>query len=224
MKYFLISIICILASWLLVNLVVMWQADKNFAYGKNLDGVQHYTDAYNYLTSAVEANPDEPTFRDELSYNQAVIASALVHTATASAQQLITQAIENSNKVVETSPNAMPFWKTRTKVFYQLATIDNKYYLDALSAIKKASELAPTDAKVFYNLGILYGRVGQIKNAIATLEETIKMKADYRDAYYALGLYYKESGNIQKARATMNQILSKIGPDAETQKWLEENK
>ena len=224
MKYFLISAVCILASWLLLNLVVMWQADKNFAYGKNLDGVAHYTDAYAYLTRAVESNPDEPTFRDELSYNQAVIASALIHTATASAQQLASQAIENSNKVVESSPNAMPFWKTRTKVFYQLATIDSKYYLEALAAIKKASELAPTDAKVSYNLAILYGRTGQIKNAIATLEETIKIKADYRDAYYALGLYYKEIDNIPMARATMEKILQKIGPDAETQKWLEENK
>lgn len=223
MKYFLISIVCILASWFLVGLAVMWQADKKFAYGKNLDGIQRFTDAYSYLTGAVELNPDEPTFRDELSYNQAVLALALIHTATASAQQLVTQAIENSNKVVETSPNSMPFWKTRTKVFYQLATIDDKYYLEALSAIKRASELAPTDAKVSYNLAILYGRVGQVKNAIATLEETIKMKEDYRDAYYALGLYYKETGDTKKARVTMEKIIQKIGPDAQAQKWLEEN-
>lgn len=175
----------------------MWLADRDFAYGKNLDSVSHYVEAYPYLKNAVDRHPSEPTFRDELSYNESVLASAAIKTATDSAKQLANAAISDSNIVIETSPNSMPFWKTRTRVFYQLATIDPKYNLEALTAIEKAADLAPTDAKVHYNLGILLAKTGQTKAAIQAFEETIKMKPDYNDAKTAL---------------------------EETKKWLEENK
>jgi len=39
----------------------------------------------------------------------------------------------------------------------------------ALDAIKKSAQLAPTDADVSYNLGVLYGQTGDSKNAVKTL-------------------------------------------------------
>lgn len=224
MKYLKISCVCILGAWLLVNLARMWQADTSFAYGKNLDSVSHYEQAYPYLKEAVDKNPGEPTFRDELSYNEAVLAAALIKTSTDSAKQLANQAISDSNIVVDSAPNSMPFWKTRTRVFYQLATIDSKLTLEALNAIKKAADLAPTDAKVHYNLAILYGRTADLNSAIKTMAETINLKPDYRDAYYALGLYYDQVGQKDKAHETMALILKKIGPDDEAKNWLDKNK
>lgn len=227
MKYFLVSLISLVGLILEWNLFSMWQADRDFAYGKNLDSVQHFADAYPFLTAAVSRNPSEPTFRDELSYNEAVLASSL-SLASGSAQEnvreLVDQAIRDSDIVVNASPAVMPFWKTRTRVFYQLGSLDPKYFAQALSAIQKAASLAPTDAKVHYNLGILLGKNGKTTAAIKAFEETIFMKPDYRDAYYALALYYNQAGDKQKARETMQQILSKIGPDETAQKWLEENK
>jgi tetratricopeptide (TPR) repeat protein len=152
------------------------------------------------------------------------LASATFSTATQSAKTLANEAINNSNKVVEDFPNSMPFWKTRTRVFYQLASIDPKFAFEALAAIQKAADLAPTDAKVHYNLGILLGRTNQIKAAEQVLEDTIAMKVDYRDAYYALGLYYQQEKNLPKAREQMELILKRIGPDKDAQKWLDENK
>ncbi len=248
MKYLVISFICLVAAIMEWNLLSMWRADKSFAYGKNLDSVQHFADAYQYLQNAVTTNPNEPTFRDELAYNQATLASAIwqqIETssqsgvATVSAQQklaikipqlgastadLVTAAIDNSNKVIDTSPNILTFWKTRTKTFYQLATIDPKYTLDALTSIQQAAKLAPTDAKVHYNLGILYGRAGQTSLAIQTLKDTTQLKPDYRDAFYGLGLYYKEVGDLKNARTQMSYILAHIGPDDPAQKFLDENK
>lgn len=239
MKSFLVLSTVVIGLFIEINLVSMWQADRDFAYGKNLDTVSHYVEAYSYLKKAVDGNPNEPTFRDELSYNEAVLATAIYQQATgsaetklaasvapynASAQTLIDSAIADSNKVVDDESFAMPFWKTRTRVFYTLSTIDPKYNLDALAAITRAAQLAPTDAKVHYNLGIIFGRTGQIDRAIKTFEETIKLKPDYRDAYYALALYYEQTTNHELARQTMQTILTKIGPDAEAKKWLDEHK
>ncbi len=182
MKYFLTSCVCILATWLLVNLVGMWQADQNYALGKALSPSQIIA-ANSYLTKAVEANPDEPTFRDELAYNQAAIAAGLFaqKTATASVQMFISEAILNSNRVISQSPNDLPFWKGRTKVFYQLALIDPAYLARALDAIQKAAVLAPTDAKVHYNLGLVLAVTGQKSEAKKVMEETLTLKPDYTD-------------------------------------------
>lgn len=172
------------------NLINMWQADVSYAYGKNLDGVNHFSDAYSYLQDAVKKNPDEPQFRDELSYNEAVLAGAMFEQSKSSSDSaLIDQAISDSNKTIEISPMSLPFWKTRTKVFYTLATIDRKYILTAVEAIATAAKLAPTDAKVHYNYGLILGQAGQVLDAIKVFEETLKLKPDYQDARNALELY-----------------------------------
>lgn len=248
-KWVILGAITILAIIMESNLLNMWRADKAYAYGKNLGSsqVREYLSALPYLLEAVSLNPDEPTFRDELSYNQAVIASALyqkIEESTASSiinltkdqklalkfpainlstQDLISSATENSNLAVEISPESLPFWKTRTKTLFELATIDQNYLPRGLAAIQRAAELAPTDAKVHYNLGLILAQNGQLKDAIQVLEETAKMKPDYRDAYYALGLYYNQAGEKEKSRAAMLYILTKIGPDTEAKKFLEGN-
>lgn len=248
-KWVVFGAVAVLISIMEINLLNMWRADKAYAYGKNLNStqVQQYVLALPYLLTAVSLNPNEPTFRDELSYNQSILATALfekIEESTASSitsltkdqklalkfpsigfsvQDLMTSAAENSNFAVETSPESLPFWKTRTKTLYQLATIDANFLPRGLAAIQKAAELAPTDAKVHYNLGLLLAQNGQIKDAITVLERTTKMKPDYRDAFYALGLYYNQAGEKEKSRQAMLYILTKIGPDAEAKKFLEQN-
>ncbi|MCL4398114.1 O-antigen ligase family protein [Patescibacteria group bacterium] len=225
----------------------MWTADKAYALGKNLDQVNDYVQAYPQLQAAVTANPDEPTFRDELAYNQAVLASALftqINSATnsaiaslsaqekfslqspqlgASVNDLINEAITNSDQTIATSPDSLPFWKDRTKMFYALSTIDQKYFQPALDSLKTATELAPTDAKVWYNYGMLLGRTGNLSAGIKVLENTISLKPDYRDAYYTLGLLYAQAGDKTHAKAEMEYIINHIGADQEAIKWLSEN-
>ncbi len=246
-RWIITGIVVVLGIITEINLLNLWRADKAYAYGKNLDSVGQYLPAVPYLSKAIALNPGEPTFKDEFSYNQAVLASALfqkIEESTASgienltkdqklslkfpsvnlsAQELMSIAIENSNAAVEISPESLPFWKTRTKTLYQLTTIDPNLLARSLEAIQKAAELAPTDAKVHYNLGLLLAQNGQTKNAITALEDTAKMKPDYRDAFYALGLYYNQIGEKEKSRQAMLYILTKIGPDPEAKKFLEEN-
>ena len=236
--------------YLLISVVNLWQADVAYALGKSYDSAQGYVEGYTYLNQAVDQNSAEPTYRDELSINEADLAAALydkINTAsiaalaTASAEEkknlkvpidgqelsvsdLIEKAVRNSNIVAETSPKSLPFVKTRTRLFYTLSTIDSKYLFNALAAIQHAEQLAPTDAKVHYNLGLLQGRTGNASAAIKTFEETVLLKPDYRDAHFALGTYYKAAGDLSRARAQMQFILDKIGPDAAAQKFLQENK
>ena len=230
--WILITAIVIITGYFVYMLYTYWNADKAYALGYNYDQAQNYQAAYPYLHQAVLERPGEPVFKDELSINDAVLAIELLKQAQQNpkqatqaaqlAQKLAQEAINVSDEVTSQHPNNVVFWKTRVRVFYTLAQADQSYYPLALAAIKKAAQLAPTDADISYNLGILYGQTGDVKNAVSTLENTIKLKYDYTDAYYALGIFYHQlainsKGDVvnqqyqQKAIDTMKEML-KLSP------------
>ena len=142
------------------------------------------------------------------------------------AKQLITSAVALENKVTTGHPNNVVFWKTKVRMFYTLSQLDQSYLPLALEAIKKAASLAPTDADISYNLGVLYGQNGDFKNAVATLENNIKLKPDYKNggAYYALAIFYHQlaldqSGKIvnpqynKKAIDELKLMIKYFGPN-----------
>jgi len=225
----LILIVVAVSGYFIYKLYIYREADKAYAYGYNLDRVQQYQQAYSYLHVAYSLRQSEPVIADEMAYNDSIMAVLLLQqgqqqksTQSAEiAQKLAQEAVVIGTKVVTDSPNNIVFWKTQTRIYYTLAQADPQYLPLALQAIKKASELAPTDANIWYNLGVLYGQNGQIDNAIKTLAKTTELKPDYRDAFYALGIFYHQasidkSGKVvkpeenQKAIDTMNYILTHI--------------
>ena len=201
-------VVVIFASfYFLFTLFRYWLADQSYAVGYNLDRAGDYQYAYPKLQEGITLRGDEPVFQDELANNSAILAAAFFNQNDATtAATLAKQAIEISNYVVANHPNNLTFWKTRTRIFYMLSSIDKQYLEKSLTALVKASDLAPTDAKISYNLGVLYEQNGQLEKAITTLEKTIELKPDYRDAYYALGLFYHEK-SINKNNQTVNVTL-----------------
>src|SRR3989344_3795400 len=223
--------VIVIGAYLIFVLARFWQADRYYYLGYNFDRAGDYQNAYPFLQKSVEFRPSEPVFRDELSLNNAVVASAIIYQNQQSpnqadlniAKQLIDSSIANSNKLKEEHPNNIVFAKTRVRVFYSLGQVDANYLPQALDAIKRAKELAPNDADVSYNLGVLTGQSGDVKKAVQILEETIKFKPDYLNAYYALGLFYhqlaiNDKGQVinaqyeDKAIFQMEYILKTFGP------------
>lgn len=221
-----IATILLATCYLLFSLGRMWLADKSYAAGYNDIKINEYPKAYESLKEAINLNGGEPTYRSDLSQVEAVLSMAALqeNQATLSAY-LLNEALKESQKVIDQSPKNVNFWKTRTKVFYTFSQYDPKYKDEALKAILEAKKLAPTDAKVGYNLGVLYVNVGKTQEAIKAFEETVNLKPDYRDARYALALIYKEAGEPQKAIAQLEYSLKNIATqDAEAQRLLEDLK
>ncbi|MBF8249756.1 MAG: putative bicarbonate transporter, IctB family [Candidatus Levybacteria bacterium] len=237
-----IFFIFITSGFLLVTLIRFWQADISYALGANLDRALEYQQAYPNLHKAVELRGGEPVFKDELALNDAFVAVGLVsQNATASAQTISTastlaqEAIDISNEVISQNSNNAVFWKTRTRLFYVLSQADSRYLPRALDAIEKASLLAPNDARIWYNLGVLYGQNNNLDKGISVMEKVIALKPNYREAHYALGLFYHtasldKSGKIvtdenlhQKALAQMQYILDNLSPkDADALKSIQD--
>lgn len=224
-----VAIISLALFVLFLEIILLryWLADKHYALGNNLDKVGEYVTANPELVQAIQLKPKEDLFKDELSVNLATLALAYQQqNESTMAGQLAQQAKSLSDMVVSNRPNNVVFWKSRTRVLYSLAQIDSGYYPLAIDAIEKTHDLAPTDAKVMYNRALMYDQGGNREKAISILEETIKLKSNYRDAYYALALIASEHADEieskqpqeadrlrEKARENLQVILKHLMPD-----------
>ena len=124
-------------------------------------------------------------------------------------------AIAESDKAIALSPRNINLRRSRGNLFIKLSTFDSVYLFSAREVITDAIELAPTDAKLYYNLGLTYARIGELGAAIETLQKTIELKPNYRNARLALGLLYADQGETKKAKAELEYILEKIDPEDE---------
>jgi len=211
-----ISFLLIAFCLLLITLYRFWQADTRYALGYNLDRAREYQMAYPELLASFQTRQSEPVFLDELAFNNAMMSILFINQKDATTAASFAQnALELSNKVTLEHPNNIVFWKTRSRILYAFSQLDAQYTPLALNAIQKANILAPTDAKISYNLGVLYGQTGNVKKGVEVLEETVRLKPNYLDAYYALGLFYHELKNDKKAVETMNYILNNLDPKNE---------
>jgi len=213
-QYALIALILLFTFYFLLFTLKYWYADTQFSLGEKFNKARQYNKALVVLQKAVQLWPSEPFYHDELSTSVANLAVAAFqqNQATLSAQ-LADFAVSESDKAIKTSPYHLNFWKNRTKVFYTLSEIDQKYTQLAILSLIRAAEIAPTDAKVQYNLGLLYAGVGQQQTAIKSLEKTVELKPNYIDARYALALFYEQAKEKEKAVAQLKYIIEKINPN-----------
>lgn len=212
--------------FILITLGRFWKADSLYAKASSLGRLGNWQESYTQIAHATSLRPDEPVYHNE----RAEVTTSLAELALESEQateaaKLARVAIEESTVALSISPQNVNFWKTRTKIFFLLSQIDPTFTQNALDTIRIAQELAPTDAKIAYNVAVILGRADKNQEAITTLLKTIELKPDYRDAYIALAIFYEEEKQVDKARDILELALKRINPDdAEIKEKLEKLK
>jgi len=210
------GIVLIVAFYLLFLLSRYWYADTLFAEGKLQNDLDNYTNAREILIKAVKYSPKEALYYDELSEATGGIALSLSESASEdAAEQFALTSISESTKAVELSPSNLNIRRNRARLFIKLSIIDPTYLVGAKETLIEAVKLAPTDAKLFYNLGLTLYRLGEINEAIEIMEETIKMKNNYRDARFAYALLLIDTGRNEEAISELSYILEKISTEDE---------
>lgn len=211
--------------FLLYSISKYWYADTLYAKGKAYNDANEPAQARNYLIQAVKYSPKEAIFWSELGQSDADIAASLGDTtsATSSAKQFANQAIDETQKAVSLSPKNVNLRRTQASIYIKLAAIDLNYLVNAQKTLEDAIKLAPTDAKLYYNLGLTDARIGKINEAIDVLKKTVNMKANYREARLALAILLNEQGQKTEAKEQLNYILTNINPnDSLVKQTLEE--
>jgi len=213
----------VLTILVLVFVVMTWIADKTFATGYRLSRAGQYASAYEPLQTAIAINPNEPLYHDEYANVLATLAVAAMDNQDATlAGVLAKYAISENDRALQIAPNNVNFWKSKTKIYYTLSSLDETLVTPAMDALKKAQTLSPNDPKIAYNLAILAGRTNEGTQAIDYLKHAIELKPNYRDAYYALFIFYTETNQKEKGKELITTYLTTINSQDEEFKKLVE--
>lgn len=218
----LMVILALLFLYFEFYLLNFWLADRKYSLGYNLNKAGEYVQAYTLLSDASKMLPSEDLYKDELSINMATLAILLSdQKQTTQTAQFMDEAKRLSDEVTRKHPKNIVFLKTGARVAFALAQIDPKYLNLAIETVNKTRELAPTDAKLVYNLALFYNQKEDTNKTIEYFEEALKLKSNYLDVYYARALFYSNlaKGNSAKsfeykteARKSLEYILKNIDP------------
>lgn len=160
-----------------------WYSDTLYNKGKQYNTANLYPAAFSYLKKAIALSPKEALYRNEISQTAGNLAVAYYGQKKQEDAQLFTDlAISQSNEAVALSPANINLLRSRATLFNNLSIINPKYLGGVKEALLEASIKAPTDAKLFYNLGIVYLKTGEVANSLDALKKAIDLKPNYKEA------------------------------------------
>lgn len=85
-------------------------------------------------------------------------------------------------------------------LFYSSLTIkQNNYWREPIAFYKRTLKYAPWSERVYYNLGLVYSRLGNYPEAIKMYKKAIMLKPEEYSFYNNLGSVYAYSGNYPEA-------------------------
>lgn len=172
----------LLAVFLLSILGKFWMADTLFKSGSDYSEAGNPGQAYNYLTAATRLNSQEPLYLSELGFAAASASVALASDDATTSAQLKDEAIEQTEKSLQISPKNISLLRTAIRTYYQLSILDPRFEDKTLKIIDQSIQLAPTDAKLYYNKGLVLLGFGKKREALEALKKAVELKPNYEDA------------------------------------------
>jgi len=208
----------------LSRIAAYWYADYLYAQGKLNNDAKNYVAGREFLNKAIKLSSKEAIFWNELSKSTSFIAlMAATQKETELAQKLAGSAVTESGIAVSLSPANVNLKRDRASVLINLSSLNENYIFLGRDSLLEATKLAPTEAKLIYNLALAQLRTGDYGKAIATMETAVSLKPNYRNARYTLSLMYIDTGEKEKAKTELEYILTHIAPDdSDAKKELEE--
>jgi tetratricopeptide (TPR) repeat protein len=209
--------------YLLLSISRYWQADYFYSLGKSYNAAGRPDTATKYLSKSIDLQPKEPLYYSELASSYANLALALDPQKEATeVAKLTNAAIVEIDRAINLSPANVTYKRVQFGVFVMLASLNPNYLINARETIISAIAQAPTDAKLYYNLALIYARTGQPELARQTLAKTIELKSNYRDARLAYALLLMDNKQNVEAKTQLEYILNNISPeDSLTKQTLE---
>lgn len=213
-QWFGIGISAMIGIFLLSRIFAIWLADHNYAEAKRDFGSGDLVSAFDHIKASIQLSDHEALYYELYSKIAVQIAlQAISEEKLDIATTYADAAITASNNSLILNPVHLNFYKTRNQVLVYLAQAQPEMYDAALSTLKAAQELAPTDAKITYYIGIIQHAQNKDDDARETLHKAIDMKSNYQEARYLLGQIEQEAGAHDKAKEQYEYILTHLDPD-----------
>jgi len=136
----------------------------------------------------------------------------------AQAAEVFEEALAVAEEGIEFFPEDEQLRNTALNIYIKLDKTE-----EAIAEIEGMVAETP-DKDLYFNLGALYDRLGDIENAAANYQKAIDIDPDYYNAYYNLGAVYFTAGNKKYAQAGEYKDMNgeyMDGEDGEKGKALE---
>jgi tetratricopeptide (TPR) repeat protein len=131
--------------------------------------------------------------------------SAELYTALSDAEH----ARKNESKSREYLERAISLDSKNINIRKQLAAsyFDNKDYRKAVPLLVDIVQSEPTNVDYLYLLGKSYEQLKAYPQAIAVLEQTVRIKSDYLQAYATLGVVFYAQQDWQRAAQALSRVI-----------------
>lgn len=214
-QFFILGSIILLSTLMISKLSSIWLADYFFTQGKNYYQQGKQIEGVALIEKAIEQSPSEALFYDELASKYADLAVNYAEQDATVSTQLASSAIALSDQSLKLNDRHLNFYKSRASIFIKLGQLDPQYYIGAKISLQKAISLAPTDARLYYNLALIEDVLGEKEQALKDLEYAVKIKANYAQARNELANFYLLRSRLQDAQAQYQYLLTNINPEDE---------
>lgn len=171
--------VIIFSYQLLLLTLNYWRAD--YLYG--LGGIEN-------TKKAIEISPNEPVFREKLSYEYERI--ALTHEDNKEHEKALAYAALSHKEITYlnlVAPHDVKLLKSAVNTYSQLADVNKIYAYEGIQLINHLKQIAPTDPMVPYMEGILKLKIGDKEGSKTSFEKAIEMKPNYKEASDILSIY-----------------------------------
>lgn len=215
-EYIFCSIILVVMLIFLNKVWSIWQADYLFTKGQSTFKYGGWQVGLSNLQKAIQKSPKEAFFYDELAEDYAELSIKFANDGQSTASASLAQkAIESNQYALQLNPAHLNFYKTQARIYRILGQLDPRLYSYMEQTLRKAISLAPTDAKLYYNLALILEALNKEDEALANMEYAVFIKENYLQARNELARMYFIRGDLQKAKEQYVFNLKNITPDDE---------
>jgi Tfp pilus assembly protein PilF len=101
---------------------------------------------------------------------------------------------------------------TRAQYDAAVRQLEQKQYEQGIASLLKVTQSVPTATAPYIDLGIAYGRTGDLDKAEANFKRALELNPRHPIAYNELGLVYRKKGQFAEARASYEKAIALV-PD-----------
>ena len=175
-----LAVVGILTLLFVYQIYAYWQADYHLSQGLGSEQAGLYEESLEHLEQAISLRGNEALYHDKLGLTLANLAWVADKQGDNQAREkAIEEAIEASNLALGLSPYQLNYYRDRARMFFILSQIDLVYLEESLSTMIAAIELAPTDAKLYYNAGLMFASLGEEETSQEYLKRALELKPNY---------------------------------------------
>jgi Flp pilus assembly protein TadD len=98
--------------------------------------------------------------------------------------------------------------ETRSNYEGAIRALEQKQYEQGIALLLKVTEAAPDVTAPHIDLGIAYGRSGDLDKGIASLKRALELNPKHPVAYNELGMLHRRKGEFAAARASYEQAIA----------------